>query len=123
MGSSKTRGSCSSISQLVSELKWTEDGHYIGDILKSSQSSNNSFILPLILKVSHGSYSGLEVGSTVLLISAGSISSLVGQCVKFRRGSKSRPVASVFGPTLLIPASYKGKNVYNMRCSNSYVDD
>lgn len=108
-------GTRSEISQLLAEVRWSQEGSYLGDILKRE-------IFPIVAKVSHGSYAGaLSTGSHVLLISAGPTQSLVAQCVKFKTGRPTR--ASPFGPTLLIPSTYQahfellneeGKSVPNL---------
>lgn len=106
MGSSSTRAS--EVAALLRETRWNnsggEAGSYLTDIVKSGQ------ILPLVAKVSQGSYSGLTAGCHVLLISCGHTHSLVGQCVKFKKktGVSTTTRVSPFGPTLLIPSTFQG---------------
>lgn len=96
----------SECSQVLADCRWSEDGSYLNDIVKDQ-------ILPIVAKVSHGSYASLGQASFatpglvshVLILSAGTQLSLVAQCVKFKTGHKR---VAPFGPTLLVPQNFPG---------------
>jgi hypothetical protein len=91
-------GSRSEICKMLGECRFGTEGQYLEQVLKTQE-------LPIVARVSHGSYSNLSHPSHILLLSAGSQLALTAQCVKFKVGRRR---ATPIGPTLLIPQSYPG---------------
>jgi len=104
---SGTMASRSDVSEVLSQCRWSEEGSYLGEVVKGSK-------FPVLVKVLRGQYQNLgqpsfapnpSLISYLLLVSAGRQLSIAAQCVKFKN-QRSRVVP--FGPTLAIPRDYQG---------------
>lgn len=101
-------GTKSDEAEVLSGCKWSEEGSYLGEVMKTQK-------FPILVKVLRGQY--LNVGSPssfgvnssivsyLLLHSAGNQLSIAAQCVKFKN---QRQRVAPFGPTLAIPRDYHG---------------
>lgn len=121
-------GTRSDVAEVLSSCRWSEEGSYLGEILKSAATASihstaahvDSTSAPTptpmccIVKVLRGQYQNIgnptfsnpSLVSHLLLVSAGKQSSIAAQCVKFK--TQGQRVAVPFGPTLAIPASFEG---------------